>query len=1692
MKILQRNINHNSEKINSLNYAYNIFIDEQESLTLDNKLKSIDIDITKNIENIKLNNNAIVNHTTNNQNPHNVTKTQIGLSNVDNTADAVKNVLSASKLTNARNITIGNSNKLFNGTGDLNYSLAEIGASDVNHKHNLSSITEAGFMRALSNNTSHFMRGDGTWVTPPDTKYGVANTTTLGLIKSGGDITVNSSGIVSVNDNSHKHSDSTITSLSSSKLVGQIPIELIPKAALERLITVENKTARLALTNDRVQTGDTVQEIDTGVMYVVIDDTKLNSEAGYKAYTAASASSVPWSGITGKPSSFVPSSHTHTKDQVGLSNVDNTADSVKNVLSATKLATARNITIGSSTKSFNGTANVSYSLSEIGAAASSHSHSNYLPLAGGTMTGKLTANGKIKVNVDYKSWLDTKTTSNAGIDFGQANTYNFYPFLSGKSVTNHTVSIGNYSNSFSIVGILSNRTTNQYDWMTNWDMSNGNITHSSNISANQFIGSLNGNASTATKLATARNITIGGSTKTFDGSGNISYTVSEIGAAATSHSHSNYLPLAGGTMTGKLTANGRIKTSLVGGSWLNSKTTSNAGIDFGSWINNGTYYPFFAGTSISGHTVSVGGIANTFNIVGILSDTTENGLQWRTYWDINNGNIYHSNMITAAQFTGPLSGNVSGNASTATKLATARNITIGSSTKAFDGSANISFSLSEIGAAASSHTHTKAQVGLGNVDNTADSAKNVLSASKLTTARNITIGSSTKSFNGTANVSYTLSEIGAAASSHTHTKAQVGLGNVDNTADSAKNVLSASKLTTARSITIGNTTKTFDGSSDIEFTLSEVGANSSNHTHTKAQVGLGNVDNTADSVKNVLSATKLTTARNITIGSSTKSFNGTANVSYSLSEIGAAASSHTHTKAQVGLGNVDNTADASKNVLSATKLTTARNIKIGNISKSFNGTADMNYTLSEIGAASSSHTHNSLEAESLANQTISLNTLKLVNEDAIIRYYYCPTNGTGANITGRPDDTKKYAFLLKVEKLRNSSSSDYVTKQTYIDYSATCTYERYCSSGTWSAWYKVYTSKDKPTLSELGAAAASHSHSNYLPLAGGTMTGKLTANGRIKTSIVYGTWLNSKTTSNAGIDFGSFPYKDNYYPFFAGTSLSGHTVSVGGMNNSFNIVGILSDTTENKLQWRTDWDINTGNIIHSNNITAAQFIGPLSGNASTATKLATARNITIGSSTKAFDGLANISFSLSEIGAAATSHTHTKSQVGLSNVDNTADASKNVLSATKLTNARNITIGSSTKSFNGTANVSYSLSEIGAASSSHTHNSLEAESLAGKTISLNTLTLNTGTPSVKYYDCYSDGDGANITGRPNDNLKYSFILKVESIRCTSTTDYVTKQTFIDTRCITYERYCKSGNWTAWSKVYNSSDLSAADKSELTNLVLNGDGKLGKTIGWENHTFSTDAPLGAYGSFIDGYSDKIYVNFNQGEVYDLSFYLKNKSGNTGVDYFAMIPYDSEGNIIDWYLVAHRGLTKLTKDLNNGDTVIYCEDLSKWDKKNADTYTYWRHIGYHDYTNKNGYTYPPGTYTRNMCFEAFANGSSIDTTNNTITLKQAWSRGTKKAGTYIAQHYGGSSRIYFGLVGKVPPAEWTKYEIKSISKSNDIRLPYTASIRFYMLNKKAMISNLVFKRQAATLSDIDTKINNITISALTDAEINSICV
>lgn len=114
-------------------------------------------------------------------------------------------------------------------------------------------------------------------------------------------------GSVSSDFGSNVTISTTLANFDASKIAsGTISIDRLPKAALERLVVVANDTARFALTTATAQSGDTVKVTSTGKMYLIKDESKLNSEDGYEPYTASQASSVPWSGVTGKPSTFAP------------------------------------------------------------------------------------------------------------------------------------------------------------------------------------------------------------------------------------------------------------------------------------------------------------------------------------------------------------------------------------------------------------------------------------------------------------------------------------------------------------------------------------------------------------------------------------------------------------------------------------------------------------------------------------------------------------------------------------------------------------------------------------------------------------------------------------------------------------------------------------------------------------------------------------------------------------------------------------------------------------------------------------------------------------------------------------------------------------------------------------------------------------------------------------------------------------------------------------------------------------------------------------------------------------------------------------------------------------------------------------------------------------------------------------------
>ena len=113
--------------------------------------------------------------------------------------------------------------------------------------------------------------------------------------------------------------NTTLSNFDASKITsGTIDIARLPKAAVSELVTVVDDGARFKLTKSQVQNGDTVKVTSTEKMYYVVDDTQLSTEAGYESYSA----STDWGSITSKPSSFTPSAHTHTTDNIsGLSTV---------------------------------------------------------------------------------------------------------------------------------------------------------------------------------------------------------------------------------------------------------------------------------------------------------------------------------------------------------------------------------------------------------------------------------------------------------------------------------------------------------------------------------------------------------------------------------------------------------------------------------------------------------------------------------------------------------------------------------------------------------------------------------------------------------------------------------------------------------------------------------------------------------------------------------------------------------------------------------------------------------------------------------------------------------------------------------------------------------------------------------------------------------------------------------------------------------------------------------------------------------------------------------------------------------------------------------------------------------------------------------------------------------------------------
>lgn len=248
----------------------------------------------------------------------------------------------------------------------------------------------------------------------------------------------NNGGTGSANFDGSGNISITIPSIDAASVTGMLPLNTIPQGALERLVHVADKSARFKLTTANVQTGDSVIQDDTGVMYVVVDDTKLNADAGYQEYKAGTALNANHAANADNATNATTANkvgHSLTVKYINVNNTGTTNGSTQTFNgSADVTVNSYNVNYsdftgasaskagvhgfvpapaaGNQNKFLRGdgtwqiagevtgvkgnaessyrTGNVNLTCANIGAATSDHNHdASYLKLSGGTLTGNL-------------------------------------------------------------------------------------------------------------------------------------------------------------------------------------------------------------------------------------------------------------------------------------------------------------------------------------------------------------------------------------------------------------------------------------------------------------------------------------------------------------------------------------------------------------------------------------------------------------------------------------------------------------------------------------------------------------------------------------------------------------------------------------------------------------------------------------------------------------------------------------------------------------------------------------------------------------------------------------------------------------------------------------------------------------------------------------------------------------------------------------------------------------------------------------------------------------------------------------------------------------------------------------------------------------------------------------------------------
>mgnify|MGYP006966999511 FL=1 len=215
-----------------------------------------------------------------------------------------------------------------------------------------------------------------------------------------GDVTGSTSE--SFNGSKNVTINTTISTINAEKLTGtidanrlpEIPIEKIPAAALERLFVVDSQSAAMSVD---VQEGDVVQIGSGGPMYFCVSESASTFATKFKEFTAGSATSVPWSGVTGKP----------TFATVATSGSYNDLTNKPTIPSLSGYATQNWVTSQGYLTSIPAATSSTYGGIQIGYTTSGRNYAVQL------------SNGKAYVNVP---WTDTNITYRAGTNISISGT----------------------------------------------------------------------------------------------------------------------------------------------------------------------------------------------------------------------------------------------------------------------------------------------------------------------------------------------------------------------------------------------------------------------------------------------------------------------------------------------------------------------------------------------------------------------------------------------------------------------------------------------------------------------------------------------------------------------------------------------------------------------------------------------------------------------------------------------------------------------------------------------------------------------------------------------------------------------------------------------------------------------------------------------------------------------------------------------------------------------------------------------------------------------------------------------------------------------------------------------------------------------------------------------------------------------